>query len=169
MKKLIFLFILLIFSVITLQAQDKNTEDKNDINTSLNQWHQAATDADFDKYFSFFADDAVFIGTDANENWTLEAFKEYAHPYFERGKAWSFTVLNRNVYFSNNGKTAWFDELLDTQMKICRGSGVLVKERKGWRIKHYVLSMTIPNEVSKAVIQTKTIIEDKTIEEIKGK
>jgi hypothetical protein len=31
-------------------------------------------------------------------------------------------------------QTAWFDELLDTQMKICRGSGILVKENKQWKI-----------------------------------
>jgi hypothetical protein len=38
-------------------------------------------------------------------------------------------------------KTAWFDELLNTQMKICRGSGVLVKKiGQEWKIKQYVLS-----------------------------
>jgi hypothetical protein len=41
-------------------------------------------------------------------------------------KAWSF-ALERHIYFDKTGKTAWFDELLNTQMKICRGSGVLVK------------------------------------------
>jgi hypothetical protein len=46
------------------------------------------------------------------------------------------------------GKTAWFDELLNTQMKICRGSGVLVKIGQEWKIKQYVLSMTIPNDNS---------------------
>jgi hypothetical protein len=35
---------------------------------------------------------------------------------------------------------------LSTQMKICRGSGVLVKIGNDWKIKHYVLSMTVPNE-----------------------
>jgi hypothetical protein len=45
-------------------------------------------------------------------------------------------------------------------MKICRGSGVLVKENGNWKIKHYVLSMTIPNDVSKQVIQIKSEIED---------
>jgi hypothetical protein len=45
----------------------------------------------------------------------------------------------------NREKMAWFDEL-STQMKICRGSGVLVKIGNDWKIKHYVLSMTVPNE-----------------------
>jgi hypothetical protein len=39
-------------------------------------------------------------------------------------------------------------------MKICRGSGVLVKIDGKWKIKHYVLSMTIPNKMN-AVIKIK--------------
>ena len=41
---------------------------------------------------------------------------------------------------------AWFDELLDTQMKLCRGSGVLQKIDGKWKIAHYVLSIAVPNE-----------------------
>nr|MCU0349971.1 nuclear transport factor 2 family protein [Flavobacterium sp.] len=44
-----------------------------------------------------------------------------------------------------------------------RGSGVLVKENGKWKIKHYVLSMTIPNDVSKEVIQIKSEIENKIL------
>jgi hypothetical protein len=55
---------------------------------------------------------------------------------------------------------AWFDELLSTQMKICRGSGVLVKIGNDWKIKHYVLSMTVPNENVTEVVKIKTPIED---------
>jgi hypothetical protein len=47
-------------------------------------------------------------------------------------------------------------------MKICRGSGVLVKIDGKWKIKHYVLSMTIPNK-KRAVIKIKEPIEDKLI------
>jgi hypothetical protein len=64
---------------------------------------------------------------------------------------------------SNDHKTAWFDELLSTQMKICRGSGVLVYTKNGWKIQQYVLSMTVPNDNSKEVIKIKTTIEDKII------
>jgi hypothetical protein len=48
-------------------------------------------------------------------------------------------------------------------MKICRGSGVLVKIGGEWKIKHYVLSMTIPNDDVNAVIKIKAPIEDKLI------
>jgi hypothetical protein len=75
----------------------------------------------------------------------------------------AFTVLERHIYFDQSKKTAWFDELLNTQMKICRGSGVLVKIDGEWKIKHYVLSMTIPNKNVGAVIKIKEPIEDKLI------
>jgi hypothetical protein len=107
--------------------------------------------------------DAIFIGTDATENWNKKAFKAFAKPYFDKGKAWNFTALERHIYFSNDKKTAWFDELLNTQMKICRGSGVLVLLKGQWKIKHYVLSMTIPNDNTDAVIKIKAPIEDSLI------
>jgi hypothetical protein len=102
-----------------------------------------------------------FIGTDATENWGKPAFQEFAKPYFDKGKAWNFTVLERHIYFDQSKKIAWFDELLNTQMKICRGSGVLVKIDGKWKIKHYVLSM-IPNK-NKGRIKIKEPIEDKLI------
>jgi hypothetical protein len=112
-------------------------------------------------------DDAVFIGTDATENWNKKEFAAFAKPYFDKGKAWNFTAIERNVYFSSDGKTAWFDELLNTQMKICRGSGVLLKLENQWKIQHYVLSMTIPNDNTDAVIKIKAPIEDALISKLK--
>jgi ketosteroid isomerase-like protein len=120
--------------------------DKKEINDLINTWHKAAAEADFETYFGILADDGVFIGTDASENWQNDDFRAFSKPYFDRGKAWSFTTIERNIYINNSGNFAWFDELLDTRMEICRGSGVLSKEDGKWRIKHYVLSITIPNE-----------------------
>lgn len=91
----------------------------------------------------------------------------YAKPHFDKGKAWSFKSLKRNIYFSKDGKYAWFDELLDTQMKICRGSGVLEKIGKDWKIRQYVLSMTVPNDNVDEVVKAKSAIEDKLIETLK--
>lgn len=142
--------------------------DTATINTVLDNWHKAAATANFESYFGAMTNDAIFIGTDATENWNKKAFQDFAKPYFDRGKAWSFTALERHIYFSKDGKTAWFDELLNTQMKICRGSGVLVKEKKTWKIKHYVLSMTIPNDNTDAVIKIKAPIEDAFIEKLKN-
>ncbi|MFT5715668.1 MAG: hypothetical protein ACI9WT_002254, partial [Flavobacterium sp.] len=66
-------------------------------------------------------------------------------------------------FFDKSKKIAWFDELLNTQMKICRGSGVVIKIDGEWKIKHYVLSMTVPNKNVDAVIKIKEQIEDKMI------
>lgn len=164
MKKIIFLA----FIILTSCTSKKNlSSEKTIINNILNNWHQDASNANFKNYFNAMAEESIFIGTDATENWNKKEFMAFAKPYFDKGKAWNFTSLERNVYFSENGKTAWFDELLNTQMKICRGSGTLVKENNQWKIKHYVLSMTVPNENSNEVIKIKTFIEEKIIEEKK--
>ena len=109
-------------------------------------WHKAAADADFDAYFGMMTSDAVFIGTDATENWQNAAFRSFSKPYFDKGKAWTFTTLERNIYVDANKDIAWFDEHLKTQMGICRGSGVVIRVNGIWKIKHYVLSIAIPNE-----------------------
>jgi hypothetical protein len=62
---------------------------------------------------------------------------------------------------------AWFDELLNTQMKICRGSGVMIKIGNDWKIQQYVLSMTIPNENTNEIVKIKTTIEDFLIDKLK--
>ncbi len=128
---------------------------KEDINVSLDAWHKAAADANFETYFNLMTNDGVFIGTDATENWQIEAFKSFSKPYFDKGKAWSFTPLERNVYIYDNQELAWFDELLDTQMEICRGSGIVEKLEGKWKIKHYVLSIAVPNENVKTVVDLK--------------
>ena len=141
----------------------QNQKATSEINSALNNWHKAAADTNFENYFTFFAEDAIFIGTDAEENWTKNEFMVYAKPFFDKGKAWSFTSLERTIYFSEDGKTAWFDELLNTQMKLCRGSGVLIKTNEIWKLKHYVLSMTIPNDTTNKVVSIKSAIENKII------
>ncbi|HET8855530.1 MAG TPA: nuclear transport factor 2 family protein [Salinimicrobium sp.] len=58
-------------------------------------------------------------------------------------------------HFSESGKIAWFDELLDSSMGVIRGSGIAVLENGEWKIQHYVLSYTIPNELAKEVTELK--------------
>lgn len=166
MKKFIFLGLLNFYS-LSFFAQ--NESPQKDVNQLVDLWHKAASEANFKQYFDVMADDAIFIGTDATEYWNKQEFENYAKPHFDKGKAWSFTTLERHIYFDSTGKTAWFDELLDTQMKICRGSGVLVKTGGQWKIKHYVLSMTIPNETSKSVITIKSPIEQPIITRLRSK
>ena len=155
------------FAVLwSLQLRSQVQMDKKEIGKILDSWHRAAGSADFCAYFNLMTSDAVFIGTDASENWQIEEFKAYAKPHFDKGKAWNFKAVERQIYVNDEGDFAWFDELLDTQMKLCRGSGVLRKESGDWKIAHYVLSLVIPNENVSEVILIKQEKDDRIIEEL---
>ena len=68
MKKIIFLVLLLI-GFTSVKAQEiANIEVSN----VLDDWHNAAAVANFEKYFELLSDDAIFIGTDATENWNKD-------------------------------------------------------------------------------------------------
>lgn len=159
MKKIILFFALtfILFACNSVKETSKldNQKIRNNVNIVLNDWHLAASEANFENYFSKMDSISVFIGTDAKENWNKDQFKAYSKPHFDKGKAWSFTTLERNIYVNNSGIFVWFDELLNTQMGTCRGSGVLEKKGDSWKIKHYVLSIAIPNEDVNAVIEAK--------------
>ena len=172
MKRYIAFFVLtlMVFFFNSLLYQKKgfyeNVQKKN-VSKILDDLNLYAASADFKNYFNLYAEESTFIGTDANEIWNKKEFMDYSKPHFDKGKAWTFTSLKRNVTFSADGKYAWFDELLDTQMKICRGSGVLEKIGNQWKIRQYVLSMTIPNDVNKEIIKIKTPIEEALIQQLK--
>lgn len=175
MKKIILrtLFTLIIFGFSReVSAQSKgfyeNVQKKN-INKVLDDLNLFASKADFKNYFDLYAEESTFIGTDATEIWNKKEFMNYAKPHFDKGKAWSFTSLKRNVSFSKDGNYAWFEEVLDTQMKICRGSGILEKIGGKWKIKQYILSMTIPNDISEQIIELKSSIENPIINTLKNK
>jgi hypothetical protein len=141
MQKITFFSLLLFFGSFAFAQTEKIL-----VHDLLEDWHKAAAEANYDDYFGLMADESIFIGTDATENWNKQEFMEWSKPYFDRGKAWSFSTLERNIFLAEDEDLAWFDELLDTQMGICRGSGVAVMENGEWKIKHYVLSIAIPNE-----------------------
>lgn len=166
MKKLFLLLATISLFSASCFAQ-KQTIEKQNINLLLDNWHKAAAEGNFNNYFNAMSDESIFIGTDATENWDKKAFQDFAKPYFDKGKAWDFKPLQRNIFFSKDGKTVWFNELLDTWMKICQGSGVLVKENGVWKIKHYVLSVTVPNDNINEVVKTKAPIEDALIQKLK--
>ncbi|WP_271768660.1 nuclear transport factor 2 family protein [Aquimarina algiphila] len=162
MQKLTLFLLLLTYSFSSAQQ-------KTEINNILEQWHKAAADANFDAYFGLMTKDAIFIGTDPTENWTNADFKAFSKPYFDKGKAWSFSTLERNIFVENDMSIAWFDELLDTQMGICRGSGVVQKTNQGWKIKHYVLSIAIPNENVKEITELKKTFDTDLMKKLRAK
>ncbi|WP_282088230.1 nuclear transport factor 2 family protein [Aquimarina algiphila] len=162
MQKLTLFLLLITYSLSSAQQ-------KTEINNILEKWHKAAADANFDAYFGLMTKDAIFIGTDPTENWTNADFKAFSKPYFDKGKAWSFSTLERNIFVENDMSIAWFDELLDTQMGICRGSGVVQKTNQGWKIKHYVLSIAIPNENVKEITELKKTFDTDLMKKLRAK
>lgn len=138
----------MIFPPALIQSASTQTQ----IATLLDAFHRAASEADEARYFGYFDEDAVFLGTDATERWTKAQFQAYAHPYFAKGKAWSFHATRRAITVAPDGKTAWFDEDLATpNLGPCRGSGVLVLKDGVWKIAQYNLAFTVPNGVAKDV------------------
>lgn len=157
MKNIALVLIVLVFA--GCNCNEKPAEqvnmiaEKEQINNLLENWHLNAAKANFESYFDAMSSESVFVGTDAAEVWNIQQFKDFSKPYFDKGNAWSFSAVERNIYLDSEGKIAWFDELLDTWMGVCRGSGVLKKKDSVWKIEHYVLSLTVPNENIQDVIQ----------------
>lgn len=117
------------------------------INEMLDNWHNSATIADSTAYFDLMTTSSVYVGSDPAEVWSKREFLSFASPYFAKGKAWAFTKVERNIYSKDYVDIAWFDEVLDTWMGPCRGSGVVTKDDNGnWKVQHYVLSVAVAND-----------------------
>jgi len=140
----------LVLIVALFACTEKSTFNKEsaivELNAVMDNWHLSAAIADEDVFFNSMDSNAVYLGTDPKERWLKHEFEVWAMPYFQRDTAWAFKSYNRFWDFSENGDIAWFDELLETHMGICRGSGVMKKYDDGWKIKQYNLALTLPNE-----------------------
>jgi ketosteroid isomerase-like protein len=123
------------------------------IDKTLDDWHHAAAVADEARYFGAMSPDFVFLGTDASERWDRTSFRTFAHPYFAKGTAWTFTPHDRHVMLAPSGDVAWFDEKLDSaSYGDCRGSGVVRRINGAWKIAHYNLTIPIPNDLAKTIV-----------------
>ena len=128
-----------------------NADDENErINVLLDGLHQDAHEGNFENYFNRYSPDAVFLGTDKTERWTIKEFKAYAEPAFLDGHGWTYKVVERNL--EGEGNTLWFDEILfNEKLGHCRGTGVLKLINGEWKIAHYALTMLIPNSIAEKV------------------
>ncbi len=127
-------------------CQTLENELREELTVFINNWHQSAAVSDADGFFGCMTKDAVYIGTEAGERWQRDELKEWSKEYFAKESAWNFKPITREIYFSDNEDYAWFEERMETQMGICHGSGVLKLTSDGWKIKHYHLSVTVPND-----------------------
>ena len=146
----------LVLSLLVSSEPSPSVAEQAAINSVLDGLHQAASTADGEAYFGSFTADARFIGTDASERWSLEAFRDYATPYFSRGQGWTYHPSDRVITVADIPCrcVAWFDEQLDNDSYgRTRGSGVLRLTADGWKIEQYVLSFAIPNDRARDVVK----------------
>ena len=116
------------------------------IDALIDGLHQDAHEGNFQTYFDRYTPDAVFLGTDKSERWTIEEFKVYAEPAFEDGHGWTYSVKERN--WGGEGNVRWFDEVLvNEKLGHCRGTGVVELIDGGWKIAHYALTMLVPYDI----------------------
>ena len=138
----------LLILISCMACQNKNDDEIISLlNQKIDNWHNAASKANFDDYFNFISNDGIFIGTDLSERWTKTEFSNFSKPYFEKGKAWSFSAKERSIRLNKIKTIAWFDEVLETWMGDCRSTGVLSINNEQWQLEHYQLSVTIDNEL----------------------
>ncbi len=144
------------FVVVTglLIASAVNAEPSTDVaaaGATLDDFHKAAAQADEKRYFSHFAPEGVFLGTDPNERWTVAEFQKFSHPYFARGKAWTYEPFDRHVVVV--GDFATFDEALrNTKYGLCRGTGALRRIGGAWKLVQYSLSFPVQNHLAEKVV-----------------
>ena len=130
------------------EAPDAEAE----IHSLMDAWHKAAAVADEEVFFGSMAPRAIYLGTDDSERWLRDEMKEWSKKYFEGESAWDFTPSARQIYWSADKRTAWFEEKLATWMGPCRGSGVVALIDGEWKIEHYNLTVTVPNDKIKSFI-----------------
>lgn len=146
--------ILLVFgSTSTMAAKkgDPPADEPARIAATLDLLHASAAKADGTTYFGLFTPDAVFIGTDVAERWSIAEFRAYAEPGFAKGTGWVYTVRHRELTIAPIACrcVAWFDEVLDSQKYgTSRGTGVLMRTPAGWKIAQYALTFPMPNDLA---------------------
>lgn len=134
------------------------------LDSLLDQWHLAASKADSSSFFGRMSKDGIYLGTDKTERWIRDEMADWAKPIFDKGKGWTFVKTERHFYAADDGKTVWFEELLNGWMGPVRGSGVLTlkdgnHQNNNWELRHYNLSLMVPNEKMNDVL--KLIDEEK--------
>ena len=152
MKKIViwgFLIWAMVSGMAVAGGHEKDqAKERAAINALVDGFHEAASEADKDRYLGYFTKNGVFMGTDDWERWPMEPdFKAYVAERFKGGTGWSYKSIERNIAFSPDGHTGWFDEITKSEKwGLFRGTGVVLKQGDGWKIAHYSMSVLVPNE-----------------------
>ncbi len=92
-----YLVLLALLTLVLAQAVHAQSDEEAAVAAVLDDLHEAASEADGERYFNLYADNAVFLGTDITERWTIEAFKAYAQARFDQGTGWTYTPQSRHL------------------------------------------------------------------------
>ena len=132
----------------------KNELEEVSVNKTLTAWHLAADQGLYDFYFDQMTEDSIFLGTDASERWTKDEFMGYAKEPFSDGNGWTYKQVESHVAFDEDRNTAWVDEILvNEKYGTLRGTSVLKRHGKKWKIAHYSLTFLVPNEKAAGVVE----------------
>jgi len=95
-------------------AEKSQADDGQAVKTVLTDFHSAAAAADFEGYFEHLADDAVVLGTAADERWTMSVFRPHVKSIFERGKISAEDLARYDVVWSKPLRTSYRDREICT-------------------------------------------------------
>ncbi|MFC3053097.1 nuclear transport factor 2 family protein [Kordiimonas pumila] len=138
------------FIICALFTKPALATGKESIDQTLDAFHHAAAEADWDAYFALTSDDLIFLGTDASERWDKAVFRAYA----EKSTGWVYYPKERHINLTPDGNSAWFDEILESvNYGTSRGTGILIRTNNGWKISQYHLTFPIPNELAAGITQ----------------
>ncbi len=153
MKILTFISLLCVFTFASSITAKQSGDEEKAVSAVLDNLHDAASKADYKRYFSNYSTHAIFFGTDITERWPIDEFKAYTKARFEKGSGWTYNKTSRYIYFSADKKTAWFDEILvNENYGETRGTGVLILKNNAWKVVQYHLTIPIPNALAREVV-----------------
>ena len=147
---LIILCLSLLSGVATAsQAHEQHNEHTKRVNEVLDSLHDAASKAQKERYLALFTANGVFMGTDDWERWSRPIeLDAYVSERFKDGTGWTYQAVERQLNFTEDGNTAWFDEITESKKwGRFRGTGVLIRTSDTWKIAHYSMSFLVPNAV----------------------
>ncbi len=139
--QLLFLFFISIIST-SLIAQESPEKVKNEITLALQQFNNAAKNANTDQLLALFDNsaDILFTGSDSAEIWKgKEQIKGHLNSIFPQESVWF--DMNR-IDIDHNGNTAWvfvdgyINITMDKGEKIklpYRFNGIMVKKNQAWK------------------------------------
>jgi hypothetical protein len=151
------LFVLVLLSFASCASLKDSSYDESSLNAQMTAWHKAAAVGNSKVYFDLMDRSFIYLGTDISERWDKESFMSFCKPSFDKGSRWDFKATSRTWYF--NGKTAWFEENLNTWMGPIRASGVRIYKKDAWKITHYNLTLTVDNDKIKSFIELNPMVK----------